>query len=886
MALVRLNNASITNKKVVGSGLADELNVDFTLASPFKNAKFTGNAGADQITLQLGRSLDAKTLAKLQKFKANIESGKSASFKFDGFTIKVAKDASPSKLTVLVLDKELNVQTGLLGDVVPPTGGPNNPPPSQTNAKTLTINTDVIEPTATNDTITGVVSTVASQNTFSAADQIDGGLGTDTLVLNLLSNFIPPSTTTGFVRNIENLVLTGNNGLLFDAKGIDGLRSVTLNQGATPVGILNLAYTNGLSIDVNNQRNSPLNVMFTPSSVVGANDTLTLKLNNSALTSATLAGIETLSLESSGAPNAIGLSNSSLQQLNIRGASNLEVTNVNSSLQSINAANATGALAINASLANKLQNIVLGNKDDVLTAQTSALSDANATVNGGSGKDTLVLMTSNGTNLLRASLQNFETLELKSASGSIELNGESIQGLENLLINNTGNDARITLTNFVELPRLTLDAGTNISSLFVRSPSVLNIETQNTGTVGQVSITDFTTFDVSQLNYFIDRDTSLTSQISFTNATSMQVNALNHSAALASSLINVSAATQLNSLAINSDQNLFMSFNDGAASLSQITVTGGRPLSNFVSLNGLGSSSTTGISIDASSYLGAFNASGQANNVSVLGSQLSNNSIDFFGNTTTASISTGAGNDSVFLVGDSLSNVSLNLGTGSDFVSLFTGASSLNGSIAVGAGFISPVNVSMSFNGNTLNLSALSVSINQSQFVSVSGNNLANVITGTSKNDVIQAGRGADIINLNAGGNDTIRQFTGDSGSFTSFTESGGFFGFGTTFSVNAAAFDVVNGANADDILFLDTLVDYVQLRKNVGERTDNGVSYFYGDYNSSTKIFTVNANGQSTLVTYDTNAGTGAENREHEAIVLVGFAGDLSLDGNTLTLV
>lgn len=83
----------------------------------------------------------------------------------------------------------------------------------------LTQGAETVEGTDGDDTIEGVVSSLASARTLDAGDVIDGGAGDDTLKVDLQSNFAG-FTGEGFLKNVEVVELT-NSGTIareFSAK--------------------------------------------------------------------------------------------------------------------------------------------------------------------------------------------------------------------------------------------------------------------------------------------------------------------------------------------------------------------------------------------------------------------------------------------------------------------------------------------------------------------------------------------------------------------------------------------------------------------------------------------------------------------------------------------
>ncbi|WP_038452369.1 hypothetical protein [Campylobacter fetus] len=99
------------------------------------------------------------------------------------------------------------------------------------NKIALTTENDTITGTEGGDLISGVVSSLASENTLNAGDVIDGGAGSDILKVDLKSNFTGLDSS-GVIKGVEKISLL-NSGLIsrtFDAKGIKDVQTLALNS--------------------------------------------------------------------------------------------------------------------------------------------------------------------------------------------------------------------------------------------------------------------------------------------------------------------------------------------------------------------------------------------------------------------------------------------------------------------------------------------------------------------------------------------------------------------------------------------------------------------------------------------------------------------------------
>lgn len=151
-----------------------------------------------------------------------------------------AADKGRSFLTTVTADKATvpsptSVEKAI-GDIISPPavgggggggsggGNPSPPPPPQDKTFALTTDIDKFTGGAGNDTFSGVVAN--SGSTFNAGDELDGGAGTDTLILTSQGNVsgLPTGIT---VRNIEKLVFSNDQQVMrLDVRTWAGLQEV------------------------------------------------------------------------------------------------------------------------------------------------------------------------------------------------------------------------------------------------------------------------------------------------------------------------------------------------------------------------------------------------------------------------------------------------------------------------------------------------------------------------------------------------------------------------------------------------------------------------------------------------------------------------------------
>lgn len=113
---------------------------------------------------------------------------------------------------------------------------------------------DNVAGTAGNDTINGVADGVAASavagNTFGGLDVVDGGAGTDTLVLTNDAGTMSLATSVK-VSNVENLTLrSAQNAITADVQAWTGLQAVTVEQLGTKAAITVDTKSNATSVSV------------------------------------------------------------------------------------------------------------------------------------------------------------------------------------------------------------------------------------------------------------------------------------------------------------------------------------------------------------------------------------------------------------------------------------------------------------------------------------------------------------------------------------------------------------------------------------------------------------------------------------------------------------
>lgn len=315
---------------------------------------------------------------------------------------------------------------------------------------TLTVNADTWTGGSGNDTVSGVVSTLASANTLNVTDKLDGGAGTDSLVVSLNSDF--SGFTTGFVKNIEDVKITNasTNALTFDSSGITGATGYDVTATSGNVTLTDTA-TGLKTLSLNGLKSATGTTAFSNTFAVGSaereatalTDSVTLNLSgvgNAATsggtardTTVTLNATEVANVVSTG-DNYVTFGGTDLLTLNASGAGTLTVIAVPTSLTSFDGSSASGAITatLSAPTANALKTVKTGSGNDSVTVSRAALT-ANAVLSGGDGTADKITLTSTAAGSTAYQMSGFETLALTTVSGgALAFSGSKVSGVSKI----------------------------------------------------------------------------------------------------------------------------------------------------------------------------------------------------------------------------------------------------------------------------------------------------------------------------------------------------------------------------------------------------------------------------------------------------------------------
>ncbi|EGW52218.1 hypothetical protein HMPREF1022_00832 [Desulfovibrio sp. 6_1_46AFAA] len=339
---------------------------------------------------------------------------------------------------------------------------------------TLTTGTDHITGTADDDVINGVASSLTADRTLNSEDVIDGAEGNDTLNVAMQGNF--SGFTTGSMTNVEKVVLTNEGSIArgFSAKGVDGVKTWTLNDTGAAVNLADLSAA-GVTVNVQGLKAGSTSIGFTADAVQGDADALTLGLNNVGTAkdgdtaakhvAVTANGIENLAVKVTG-DNYADLSAAASKTVTVSGSGNLDVNNV-AGITGFDASALSGNVTADLSDAMGLATVKGGSGDDTITVAGLA---ANAVLEGGAGNDSLILQGVNGT--LQPTMSGFENIT--ADGGTLTLSGKNMSDFNSLTVKN---GADVTLANMDASTFTVTASGTTAGSVSLNAATALTYNT-------------------------------------------------------------------------------------------------------------------------------------------------------------------------------------------------------------------------------------------------------------------------------------------------------------------------------------------------------------------------------------------------------------------------
>lgn len=326
---------------------------------------------------------------------------------------------------------------------------------------TLTTGADLVDGTADDDQINGLVSTNPingdNQDTFSTIDTISGGAGNDTLTAQALGG-----TYGAKIDSVETIGLTAFGTTTLNLANAAGVVTV---QNAGSIAQTTLSNSSTMfDLEVNNVTNQTTTVAYAAAATAGAEDMQKLSVNASTNDNAGVisnvsfsdAAIETIAITASG-ENTLRLEDATTatKTLTIDGAGDLNVRFSDDSsadadsviLKTIDASTATGNLTIDADAEFGVlkQTITTGTGDDKVTIGNVTKDDI---IDLGAGADTLkTVFTANTVISTGPAFTNVETLAVSTSAGvSASIKLDKAESLTKLSLGVNGGGDSVTVT--------------------------------------------------------------------------------------------------------------------------------------------------------------------------------------------------------------------------------------------------------------------------------------------------------------------------------------------------------------------------------------------------------------------------------------------------------
>ncbi|KAA3685623.1 cell surface protein, partial [Campylobacter fetus subsp. venerealis] len=344
------------------------------------------------------------------------------------------------------------------------------------NKIALTTENDTITGTEGGDLISGVVSSLASENTLNAGDVIDGGAGSDILKVDLKSNFTGLDSS-GVIKGVEKISLL-NSGLIsrtFDAKGIKDVQTLALNS-EKGIEVKNLA--NIADIELTNLQAANFNVdsIYADKVLDGSADVQNLKVNGVGAKGASVAitadKIENLSLNATGKDSF--LKDITSKDVSVKGNANITLE-VKAGVNSLDASASSGKVSADLKAAD-VKTVKGGSGDDKFVVGTKV---ANVNVDGGAGNDELVINSTTAA-VLQPTVVNIEKVTVNNTAGTLTLSMTNASGVNEIDIKSDAGATNIASSTASVLNFLSTAEGTN----------AVTIDSENLATINYKAGTD------------------------------------------------------------------------------------------------------------------------------------------------------------------------------------------------------------------------------------------------------------------------------------------------------------------------------------------------------------------------------------------------------------
>jgi Ca2+-binding RTX toxin-like protein len=362
-----------------------------------------------------------------------------------------------------------------------------------------------------NDSVFGVVSVTAANNTFNGGDNISLGSGTDTVDLTVQDNgaagaIAMPTIKLTDVEIVNIRAQDANAAVAYDANSTlnPGLKTVASYYSTGDLTVNNITST-AVSLGMTGT-DQQLESKFAAAAVSGANDTLTLTVEAVSGTDSTFTAnsVENFNVVSTNTANVVkGLVGSTLAKVTVSGSANLEVTDaLAAAVKTVDAAAFTGNLTVTLDSATGADTSVVGGKGNDTFKFGDKLTSLD-TVTGGDGTDTIEIgvghtdlttttATKNITGVERFSLVTSTANTDQTISANV-LAGAGVTEfrVSSTADDNNGNQVVVTLQNLATTQSVNVIAASTANAILDGSDGlklVLNPETNTASDATTVTL--------------------------------------------------------------------------------------------------------------------------------------------------------------------------------------------------------------------------------------------------------------------------------------------------------------------------------------------------------------------------------------------------------------
>lgn len=323
---------------------------------------------------------------------------------------------------------------------------------------TLTTSIDNLAGTSGNDTYNGSsVDANATGTTINPGDNISGGQGIDTLSIAVSGTAASPNIQGVTLAGIEKVLVSdfnsdgGANHKVDMALADSSLTTVGLSSSDASGTVEFTGLKKVVDAEMKNGANS-LTLSFA-SGNTGTADALTLDVAGQTSGTFTANGIETMTVNSTLVKSAVTLAGDTLQNIVVKGGTEVSVSTTASTLKSVDASAATGKVTVNTGTVDPTTLTVKGGAGTTDVFSTAVSTVTNTVLKNVSGFETLAATAAGGTVTLTAAVTGVSTVDLSDTGiQTLNLNtgyaGDTtvkVGGTGNDIVNNTAN-VNLTVT--------------------------------------------------------------------------------------------------------------------------------------------------------------------------------------------------------------------------------------------------------------------------------------------------------------------------------------------------------------------------------------------------------------------------------------------------------